>query len=113
MGIAYADESMRTLDGESMYLLGATLFDNDDQSMDSLVRLKVKGAPKLHWRELGSATQVTVMKVISSITALTTVVVGTPMNPHKQERARRKCREAMIGILIEQGVEELVLESRE
>ena len=23
-------------------------------------------------------------------------VIGTPMNPHKQERARRKCLEAMI-----------------
>ena len=42
MGIAYADESMRTSDGESMYLLGATLFANDDQSLDELVRLKAR-----------------------------------------------------------------------
>ena len=35
------------------------------------------------------------------------------MNPHKQERARRKCLEVMIGILVGQGVEELVLEVRD
>lgn len=113
MGIAYADESMRASEGESMYLLGATLFANDDQSLDDLVRIKSRGAAKLHWRELGRETQVDVMKVISNIPALTTVVVGTPMNPHKQERSRRKCLETMIGILIEQGVKELVLEARD
>ena len=113
MGVAYADESMRTSGGESMYLLGATLFSNDEQNLDGLIKLKARGAAKLHWRELGRETQVDVMNVIGSIPALTTVVVGTPMNPHKQERARRKCLEAMIGILVDQGVEELVLEARD
>ena len=104
---------MRTSNGESMYLLGATLFTNDDQSLDDLVRLKAKGAAKLHWRELGRKTQVDVMKILSDIPALTTVVVGAPMNPRKQERARRKCLETMIDILIEEGVGELVLEARD
>ncbi len=113
MGVAYADESMRTLNSESMYLLGATLFDNAGQGLDDLVRLKARGAAKLHWRELGRKTQMDVMRAISNIPALTTVVVGTPMNPHKQERARRKCLEAMVGILVEQGVKELVLEARD
>ena len=113
MGTAYADESMRTSGGASMYLLGATLFDDDSPGLETLIRLKSKGAPKLHWRELGREAQVDVMKAIGGIPAITTVVVGTPMNPHKQERARRKCLEAMIGILIGQGVNELVLEARD
>ena len=53
------------------------------------------------------------MRALANIPALTTVVVGAPMNPRKQERARRKCLEAMIDILVDQGVEELVLEARD
>ena len=113
MGTAYADESMRTSGGESMYLLGATLFYDENPRLDALVRLKSMGAAKLHWRELGREAQVDVMSAIGGIAAMTTVVVGTPMNPHKQERARRKCLETMIGILIGQGVDELVLEARD
>ena len=63
-------------------------------------------------RELGSSVQIRVMDALADIPSMTTVVIGVPMNPHKQERARRKCLEAMIEILVEDGVNKLVLESR-
>ena len=113
MGIAFADESMRTSGNESMYLLGATIFNVDTPRLDALVSLKLKDAAKLHWRELGRKTQVDVMRAVADIPAMTTVVVGVPMNPRKQERARRKCLEKMVGMLVEQGVDKLVLEARD
>lgn len=112
MVTAYADESMRTLDGESVYLLGATVFRGDDCQLDALVGLKTNGAKKLHWRELGRVVQAKVMRAVSSLTAITTVVIGVPMNPRKQERARRKCLESLIYFLVDDGIQELVLEAR-
>ncbi|MBR3327835.1 MAG: hypothetical protein IKG22_10995 [Atopobiaceae bacterium] len=113
MSTAYADESMRTLGGESMYLIGATVFSDDCPQLNSLIELKGKGAQKLHWRELGREKQIKVMRAVSSIPAITTVVIGTPLNPRKQERARRKCLEALIWTLDHDDVNVLVLEGRD
>lgn len=108
MGTAYVDESMGTPGGVSMYLLGATACQDEGRQADRLASHEAKGARRLHRRELGRAAQAKVMEAIADMPATTTVVIGTPMNPHKQERARRKCLEAMMEALADDGVFDFV-----
>ena len=42
----------------------------------------------------------------------TSIIVAAPMNIHKQERARRKCLESLLPVLERDGVDRLVMESR-
>lgn len=46
------------------------------------------------------------------MSALHTVVIGAPIDPRRQERARRKCLEALLFYLQDAGVVRLWLESR-
>lgn len=69
-------------------------------------------APKLHWRDLGRDRQLKVLEAVAEARPSVTLVVGSPMNPRKQERARRKCLEALVAALSDSGVDELVLEAR-
>ena len=61
---------------------------------------------------MGRVAQAEAMEAIALAGPATTVVVGSPMNPHKQERARRKCLEALVPLLASDDVTSLVLESR-
>lgn len=111
--VAWGDESMRSDSAEPMYLLGATIFqDSGSEEFDRFVRMKKSRAPKLHWHDLGRGSQKEVMLCISKMPAVTTVVIGAPLSPRKQERARHECMVALIRKLEDKGVHRLVLESR-
>ena len=113
MGVAYIDESVRLTGPQPMYLLGATLFaDGSSEDVERLAKQKVPGASKMHWREMGRKAQTKSLKAVASTDAITTVVIATPVNPRKQERSRRKCMEALLPILENQGVHSAIMESR-
>ena len=112
MCLAFADESMRSTN-QSIYMIGATIFHDDaEASLSELVSQKPRNARKLHWRELGRKAQAGVLQTVAEAPATTTVIIAAPMNLHRQERARRKCLEALRPLLEAESVETLVIESR-
>ena len=113
MKIAYADESVRAMGEPSMYLLGATVFQGDcTVEIDDLLRQKSPGAPKMHWREMGRGAQARSLCTVAKADATTTVIIASPINTRKQERARRKCMETLFPLLEGLDVGKLVMESR-
>ena len=111
---AWGDESVRMHTDPPMYLLGATvLSERNDAAMKALELLKPHGAKKLHWRELGAKSQQKALAIISGLDSTTTIISGTPLEKHKQERARRKCLELLLTTLEGLGIDKLILESRE
>ena len=113
MSLAFADESVRIISIQPMYLLGATIFEDEfDSNIGKLCELKKPSAPKLHWREMGRSAQALSLQVIAGANAVTVVIIAAPVNPRKQERARRKCMEALLPILEKDGIDELIMESR-
>lgn len=97
-----------------MYLLGAAIADpaRCDGVRDDLRAILPKGAPKLHWHQMGAKEKDRATGVVASVDALHVVVVGTPLDPKKQERARAYCLERLCWRLGELGVTQAFLEQR-
>ena len=81
-----------------MYLVAATMLP-EHASLAQIEGLLPKGAAKLHWRDLGIKAQRESLQAIASLDSRSTIVVAAPINPHKQERARRKCLETLLPLL--------------
>ncbi|MBR3225610.1 MAG: hypothetical protein IKF78_09825 [Atopobiaceae bacterium] len=111
--VAYVDESMRTFDGETTYYLCAVVDRAvDEVAIQRLRSLLPKGAKKLHWRQMGVSLQGDSLKLLGSLAMNAIVVSGRPINPRKQERARRKCLEVLLPLLGSAGAGRVVMESR-
>lgn len=104
---------MREVGGISHYLLGVVVAEDSrcDELRERMRELHTRG-PKLHWRDLEGAEQARVIASIAAFDAYHVVVVGAPVNPRKQERARALCIQRMLWELERQGVTRLTLESR-
>ena len=109
--IAFADESVRVSADPPLYLIAATIVPAG-ATLSSLESLLPKSATKLHWRDMGPRAQRQSLARIAELDTRSTVVVASPINPRKQERARRKDLEALLPLLEAQGVAKLVMESR-
>ena len=109
--VAFADESVRVSIGMPMYLIAATMLP-EHTNLAQIEDLLPKGAAKLHWRDLGIKAQREALLAIASLESRSTIVVAAPINPRKQERARRKCLETLLPLLEREHVETLVMESR-
>lgn len=110
---AWGDESARMRAKSPMYLMAAcVLNDESDSVIAKLTKLKPKGAKKLHWRDMGQKMQKESLGIIGAIEHRMTVIATCPLNEDKQERARKKCLEALLTHLETAGVQNLVLESR-
>ena len=112
--VAWGDESARVVADPPAYLMAATIFDSDPfAALNALERLKPSHAAKLHWRDLGERTQEKAVEAISAMRQATTIVTASPLERNKQERARRKCLQALLVELESRGIDCLVLESRD
>lgn len=112
---AWVDESMRQKDvAVPMYLLGAVVADSSrcDGARQELRSILPKGAPKLHWHAMEPREKNRATTVVTSLDATHLVVVGTPLNHRKQERARAQCMEQLYWRLGELGVSRVFLEQR-
>lgn len=109
--IAFADESVRVGADPPAYLVAATIIPTNAVLLP-LESMLPKGASKLHWRDLGTRAQKQSLKSIAKLGTMSTVVVASPIDPKKQERARRKDLEALLPALEALGVTKLVMESR-
>jgi hypothetical protein len=112
---AWVDESMRHLElPEPMYLLGAVIADPDrcDGARDHLRGILPKGARKLHWHQMQPKDKTRATEVINTIDAAHLVVVATPLDHRKQERARAACMEQLLWQLSELSVSQVFLGQR-
>ena len=111
--IAYGDESVRMVGNPPFYMLGASLIIADSVPELERIYQSLPGGPrKLHWRDMSRKKQRDSLGVLSEIDSTDIVVFASPLAGRKQERARRKCLQALLPNLEGRGIERLVLESR-
>ena len=110
---AWGDESVRVVCDPPVYLLAATYgAGGGEVDASALEALRPKGAAKLHWRDMTDRARARSIGAVAALGASHTVVVGCDISRRGQERARRKCLEAMLASLESIGVTRYVLESR-
>ena len=113
--VAYVDESMRlTPDNQGTYLLAAVVIDvgRVEEVRAVLRSLLYRRQERLHWRDEEAPRRTKIAEAIGAMDLAATVVIGTPLAKSKQERARRKCLEALLPALKEMGVTRVVMEER-
>lgn len=110
--LAYVDESIRTDDG--VYVLAAVLVESSDAEAvrDAVHALEPRPGRRFHWRDKEAFERRDAAAVIARLPVLLDVVVGSPVNARRQERARRQCLETLLFELASAGVEEVWLETR-
>ena len=111
---AYIDESMRQRkEDDCVYVLAAALVDDDDADdvRDALKRLRYRKNPTIHWYEEHPNSRA---KLVAAITELPVrALVAIDFYEHrKDERARRRCLEALWNALVEHGVASGEISSR-
>lgn len=109
--IAFVDESIRTTEG--VYVLAAAILEEPgcEDARDRVAGLSQRGLP-FHWRlELGPR-RLAAVELVTGLASLHVVVIGAPVNPRRQERARRQCMEALLFHLQAAGVSRVWLETR-
>lgn len=112
---AWVDESMRSTGvAAPLYLLGAVIADpaRCEEPRQQLRRILPKGARKLHWHAMDPKEKTRATALITSLDAAHLVVVGSPLDHRKQERARAQCLEQLYWRLGELGVTQVFLEQR-
>jgi hypothetical protein len=111
---AWVDESIQRTDGSGCYLLAAAVIrpSGADGVRDELRRLLPGRSRRLHWRDEGMRRRRILAGAVASIEAVHTVVIGTPVDHRRQERARRLCLERLVFELRSRGVTHVWMESR-
>ncbi|MFD0483059.1 hypothetical protein ACFQ46_10670 [Kineococcus sp. GCM10028916] len=109
---SFVDESMRQDKG--LYLMAAVVADPDecDSVRDDLRKLLKGRQKRLHWRDEDAPRQRKIATAVGKITLSSVVVIGAPMDPKRQERARRVCMERLYMELWELGVGSIFQEQR-
>ncbi|MBB5789302.1 hypothetical protein [Jiangella mangrovi] len=110
--LAYVDESIRTDDG--VYVLAAVALDAaDGESVRDAVRsLEPRPGRRFHWRDKEHFERVQAAELLAQLPVIPIVVIGAPVDPRRQERARRHCLAALLFELATAGVDEVCLETR-
>lgn len=99
---------------EPMYLLGAVIADPQscEEARQELRGILPKGARKLHWHQMQPRDKTRATEVVTTIDAAHLVVVATPLDHRKQERARAACMERLLWQLSELSVSQVFVEQR-
>ncbi len=111
---AYIDESCREqLPG--VFVLAAVVVPTPRADQ---VRAQVRGhalasGARFHWHAEGSDRRVKFLEELAGFSLPAVVAVAAPIDPQRQERARRKCLEQLLWELVQRDVRDLVLESRQ
>ncbi|PRI11010.1 hypothetical protein [Leucobacter massiliensis] len=111
------DESIHTAGGplaEGIYLLAATVADPAacEPIRDTLRGLLLGKSTRLHWYDQTPRRRRLIAGVLADLDVTHTIIVGAPIDPHRQERARRLCLERLLHELHSLGVERVWAETR-
>lgn len=112
---AFADESIRTTEAGSFYVLAAAVVraDRCEQVRDELRSLLLRRQTRLHWRDEDHPRRRKIASAVAEARVDSVVVIGAPVQPTGQERARRKALGELLWQLDRRQVEHLLLESRQ
>ena len=111
---AWVDESMIQLGREGTYLLAAVVSDPAacDATRAVLRSLRTGREPKLHWSSEKPSRRARITAAVAKFDIPSVVVIGTPLDQRRQERARRCCMEELLPYLAGLGVAQVWLEAR-
>lgn len=114
---AWIDESMpRVSDGQpKVYILAAVVADprKCEEMRSSMTSLRVGKEPKLHWHAEKTARRRKIVTTVAGFDINSIVVIATPLDERRQERARAQCLDALLIELDHIGVRRVYLEQRE
>ena len=108
---AYVDESIRPIAG--VYLLAAAcVADVEIAEVRATAAQLAPPQQRFHWRDEKPPSRMKAVGLVGGLPALHLVVVGAPIDPRRQERARRHCLRRLLYELDEAGVSLVRMESR-
>ena len=112
--VAYLDESFHEGGQFGFYVLAAVVPAAElDQARDAMRTLHGgRRTNKLHWNEMDDRDRHTAATAAASLTGTNLVVIGAPVPPRGQERARRIVLRRLVGELHALGVLEITAEPR-
>lgn len=113
--LAYGDESMRRLDGSTMYYLFAAATVAEDRCPEiraAMIPLLRGKRGTLHWRDEDQGGRERITRSIREAGITSVVVVAAMVNPRGQERVRQLALRQLLWELDQRDVAEVVLESR-
>lgn len=110
---AWVDESIYVGPPVGYYVLAAAVATLPcEEIRDDLRRLLLKNQRRLHWRDESARRQRRIADAVGSADVTAIVVVGAPLSPRRQERARRLCMERLLHELERLAVTQVWLEQR-
>jgi hypothetical protein len=112
---AYVDESVRVRAGVTgLYVLGAVLVPqaSSDGIRHGLRDSMAGDQRRAHWRADSAVRRRRLVQLIATLELEAVVTIAQPIDPRRQERARRLCLLRLMWELEERGVGSVVLESR-
>ncbi|WP_017559856.1 hypothetical protein [Nocardiopsis baichengensis] len=112
---AYADESFHEAPVGGFYVVAAAVLDPGGLEAAREAMLAVRGGRrvrKTHWTEMDARQRKAAAGEVADLGGLHLVTVGTPVGRARQERARAKCLNILVGELHGYGVRRLCCESR-
>lgn len=109
---AYVDESM--LFARGVYLMAAVLVapHQADRYRDELRALLMRSQLRLHWRDENDKRRNLIIERVAALRPSGVLIVGTGLDPKRQERARRRCMECLFWELGDHHVSDVVFERR-
>jgi hypothetical protein len=97
-----------------VYVLAASMLDDADLEpvREEVSNLATTSGLRFHWRKESYKRRYDAVNVVGCLPMLHMVVVGAPLDPARQERARRLCLRRMLFELEAQGVTQVWMEAR-
>ncbi len=113
--IAFTDESRRTRSDRdpALYVLAAALVEHDRAAdVEDALRALIRPRQRAHWRNDRPAERRRLLDLARALDIRGVVVCADVEGRRREERARGRCMEALVDLLTERRVRELVVESR-
>jgi len=111
---AYVDESVREA-APGLYVLASVVVAEEtaDAVRDALRSSLRHRRPRFHWRDEQDTDRQAMAKVASELKLPSLVMVATPIDASRSERARRLCLTQLLWCLEQRQVLDVVFESRQ
>lgn len=110
--VSPVDESIRIDD--RVYIIAACALEdvNVPMARDTMRELEPRRGRRFHWHDRKPVDRLAAVQAIAQVLTLHIVTIGAPIDPRRQERARRQCLEALLFHLDAAGIEQVWLETR-